>query len=157
MITHSVFSLLCHSSILRRAAVMVTMVALALNRPAIFSEIHDAALMGDLGRVKALLKGKPDLVFSKDNHGDTPLHFAADRGQRDVVELLLASNAKFKNGDTALHFAADKGHKDVAELLLAHKAAVNAKATGGYTPLSFAASNGSNDLVELLRQHGGHE
>ena len=48
---------------------------------------------GDGEKVKALLKGNPDLVFSKDTNGWTPLHFAADRGDKDLVELLLANKA----------------------------------------------------------------
>lgn len=41
-------------------------------------EIHDAARDGDVGKVRALLKETPDLVFSKDNIGRTPLHVAAE-------------------------------------------------------------------------------
>ena len=67
---------------------------------------------GDLEKVKALLKDNPDLVFSKDTNGWTPLHMAAY-----------------------------EGHKDVAELLLANKAEVNAKDNSGVTPLHLAAGN----------------
>ena len=38
------------------------------------AEIHEAARDGDLENVKALLKHYPDLVFSKDTYGLTPLH-----------------------------------------------------------------------------------
>ena len=69
---HSFFSRLCHSPIPRRAAVML--VALAWSSLAFCGEIHDAAKDGDLEKVKALLKDNPDLVFSKDNDGATPLH-----------------------------------------------------------------------------------
>ena len=94
--------------------------------------LHDAARAGDLPEVKALLKDRPDLVFSKGRAGGTPLHCAAKNGHKDVAELLLANqadvNAKEDNyGDTPLHCAARNGHKDVAELLLANKADVNAK------------------------------
>ena len=47
------------------------------------------------------------MVFSKDNKGKTPLHWAALSGHKDVVELLLASkaevNAKNNDGQTPLH------------------------------------------------------
>ena len=73
-------------------------------------EIDAAARDGDLGKVQALLKVDPHLVFSKDNHDKTPLHFAADGGHKDVAQLLLANgadaNAKDKNGWTPLHWAA---------------------------------------------------
>jgi hypothetical protein len=35
-------------------------------------DIHNAAWVGDAERVKALLKNRPDLVFSKDSDGATP-------------------------------------------------------------------------------------
>jgi ankyrin repeat protein len=104
------------------------LVALAWSSPAFCGEIHDAARDGNLEKVKALLKGNPDLVFSKDDQGETPLHFAANLG-----------------------------HKDVVEFLLAKKADVNAKANNGWTPLYVAGRTGHNDVAELLRQHGGHE
>src|ERR1035438_7582111 len=111
--------------------------------------IHDAAANGDLGTVKALLKGNPGLV---DKSGMTPLHWAAARGHKDVAELLLANgadvNAKntgttgLNTGLTPLHYAAGSGHKDVAELLLANKADVNAK-SDRVTPLHLVADRKS--------------
>ncbi len=45
--------------------------------------IHVAAMKGDLRKVEALLKDNPDLVFSKDNIGWTPLSYAeTDLGSR---------------------------------------------------------------------------
>jgi ankyrin repeat protein len=64
------------------------MVALAWSSLAFCGEIHDAAKSGDLEKVKALLKGNPNLVFSKDTNGRTPLHCAALQGQKNVAELL---------------------------------------------------------------------
>src|ERR1035438_1825728 len=127
-----------HSPILRRAAVLL--VALAWSSLAFGGEIHDAAQNGDMEKVKALLKGNPDLVFSKnDNYGCTPLHLAVFSGHKEVVELLLTNkadvNAKSTNGLTPLHVAAVQGYKEVAELLLASKADVKAKDNYGKMPL----------------------
>lgn len=90
--------------------------------------IHDAAANGDLAEVKELLGDNPELVFSRDSKGETPLHLAAYTG-----------------------------HKDVAAFLLANRAEVNAKDNSGMTPLHLAELYGYSDVVELLRQHGGHE
>src|ERR1039458_1585983 len=144
---------LCWSPVLRRAA--VTLVAMAWGSFAYCGEIHDAAPNGDLEKVKALLKDKPDLVYGKDeNYGATPLHLASMEGHRDVAELLLSSkaevNAKDNNGWTPLHWAAAGGHLDVAELLLAGKAEVNAKDKYGQTPLHLAAGMGHKATAELL-------
>ena len=197
---HSFFSRFCHFPIPHRVAgTVVALVAMtwssgcvssgSASRGAFNSEskIHVAAKLGDLEKVKALLKGNPDLVFSKDNYGNTPLHEAASNCKKDVAELLLANkadvNAKNNVGMTPLHEAAVHGCADVAELLLANGAEVNPKITGGnlvgFTPLGLVAymsmyghpeyhvhftdgsemipGGGRQALAELLRQHGGHE
>ena len=123
--------------------------------------IQDAAAIGDLERVKVMLKDNPDLVFSRDFAGNTALHWAATQGQTDVVKLLLANkadvNAKAgKSGMTPLFNAVSSRHKDVVELLLTGGADVNAK-SNDETPLRFAESVNCEDIADLLRQHGGLE
>lgn len=126
-------------------------VVLTWSSLAFCSEIHDAAMSGDLAKVKSLLKGNPVLVFSKDNvldrsrhraFGRTPLWWAASKGHKDVAGWLLANgvdvNAKDNDGDTPLHGAAIVGRNDMAALLLANKAKVNANDSRGYTPLHWA-------------------
>ncbi|MGA2109022.1 MAG: ankyrin repeat domain-containing protein, partial [Syntrophorhabdales bacterium] len=144
---HSFFSRFCRPPVLRFAVVtLVALLALAWGSPAFCGEIHDAAEQGDVRKVEALLKGNPDLVLSKDDSGDTPLHWAALNGHKEVAELLLARkadvDAKNNDGNTPLQWAAQGGHKDVAELLLAHKAQVDAADISGVTPLHEAAFNG---------------
>jgi ankyrin repeat protein len=130
----SFFSRLSHSPILRRAAVALLAlvwisVAFSCHRSEEGSgEFQDAAGKGDLEKVQVLLKHNPDLVFSQDNTGNTPLHWAAA-----------------------------KGHKDLAQFLLANRADVNARNDSGRTPLQLAASNGHPGVVQLLRQRGGHD
>src|SRR6516225_6857823 len=122
------------------ATTLVGLLALAWSSLAFCDRIQGAArasdfampsVSGDLGKVKALLKDNPDLVFSKDDQGMTPLHWVAQLGCKDAAELLLASkaevNAKNNDGWTPLLEAAFWGNRDVAELLLAHGADVNGK------------------------------
>ena len=145
-------SRLCRSPIRRRVA--ITLVVLAWGSLAFCGEIHDAARDGDLDRVKALVKATPDLVFSRDNYGGTPLLWAAMKGHKDIVEFLLANkadvDAKANDDTTALETASVFGHADVVKLLLANKADVNAKSNLGTTPLHAAADKGYKDIATLL-------
>ena len=63
-------------------------------------------------------------------------------------------NAKYQDGRTPLHFAADRGTKEVVEPLIVKGADVNAKAgEHGETPLNFTI--GRPQTAILLRKHGG--
>ncbi len=123
-------------------------------------DVFEVAALGDLERVKVLLKANPDQVFSKDDEdGWTPLHTAAINDHKDVVKFLVDRGAKVdakdKNGMTPLLLAIMNNYKDVVELLLASKAGVNARCRNdGRTPLFFAVQGHSKDMVELLLAKG---
>jgi ankyrin repeat protein len=141
--------------------IIITLIALVCSTPAICGEIHNAAKAGDLAKVKTLLKENPELVSSKDDRGNAPLHMAVISGKKDMVELLLATgadvDAKNNSGDTPLNWAAETGNPDVVELLIAHNADVNAKNNYGGTILEVAVAYGHKKVIQLLRQHGAHE
>ena len=73
-------------------------------------------------------------LYAIDN-GDVLLHFAALKGRKEVVGLLLTNkcdvNAKDKDGLSALMLAANGGFAEVVESLLEAKADVNARARKG--------------------------
>src|ERR1700757_3363591 len=58
------------------------------------AEIHDAAELGDLARVKAYLSQDPKQIDLVDAKGRTVLACAARSGKQDVMEFLLANGAK---------------------------------------------------------------
>src|ERR1035437_2540231 len=109
--THSFFSRFCHPPIPLRTAVMLVALTLSCLTSSCVrrvGEIHDAAQIGDLDKVKALLNRNPDLVFSKSgDYGETPLHVAALWGHKSVAEYLLMHradvNAKNNYGGIPLH------------------------------------------------------
>ena len=57
----------------------------------------------------------------RDDHGFSPLHWAAKYGQYKIAELLIHRGARVnvvnKGDDTPLHLAAAHGHHDVVRLV----------------------------------------
>ena len=125
--------------------------------------LHIMCSKGDIWYVKRHLDKGSD-VNAKDENGVTPLHYAAEGGYNEIVELLIAAGADVhakgdEAGETPLHNAAYEGHKEIAELLIAAGANVSAISDGGITPLYIATEpgnpNASTELANLLRKHGG--
>ena len=89
-------------------------------------EILQASQHGDVAKVRWLLSADPTLVHSKGAYDKTLLHWAAEKNNRELAELLIAAgddiNAEVTWGMTPLQWAANMGSRDVAELLLAHGA-----------------------------------
>ena len=84
--------------------------------------LHQGAQDGDCNEVldHFLLKLKFH-VDTKNNIGETPLHWAAWKGHSNVVQHLLDRGAgidtKNNDGDTPLRLAEEEGHADVVALL----------------------------------------
>lgn len=116
---------------------------------------------GDIERIKKLISQGVD-VNVKDKRGMTPLHQAAQYGQRQAAEVLIAKGANVNETDTAgqipLHIAAEFGSKWMPELLLANGANIRATDVAGNTPLHVAAYclevSPKRDLLELLIARG---
>jgi ankyrin repeat protein len=142
-----------------------------------FLGIHNAARMGNIARVKELLRKNPSLVDARDESGNTPLHCAIGYFELGVFEELLAHNADVNaqdsNGVTPLHILAAgvppdpppppksvklttaglQGiHLKMAELLLAHNADLHARTAWGWTPLETAEKSNTVHMVEFLRR-----
>ena len=164
--------LITAAQIARGAATMVLSFACATI--ALCGPIHDATHKGDEAKVIALLNENPDLVSSRDNLGNTPLHIAALHDQPAIAALLIANGAdvnaqndpqgvdasritrinKNAHGDTPLTLAMlSYHHKEMIELLLTHGADPNVSDPHG-TPLQLAIERNLPYDVELLLANG---
>ncbi len=143
------------------------------------AEIHEAAELGDLAKVRVYLEKDPKQINSTDSKGRTVLGSAARSGKKELVEFLLEKgasedifaaaivgqtdkvaaflkqdpkliNARDSGGKTALHWAALYGQEKVMELLLAEKADVNSLDEDGFTPLHWAATFNQSDAAKVL-------
>ena len=124
------------------------------------NSIFDAAFKGVADAVQAKLASQADLLNSKDFLGLSPLHRAAQSGQKSVVELLLAKNADInvtdQNGSGPLHWAVFLGQSNIVETLISHKADLNLKDAGGNSALHLAVQQGFISLAEMLLEAGAN-
>ena len=107
---------------------------------AIFAAIQD----NHVETLRALAGIGADLnVLSK--NGETPMHYAAEKGNVEAVRVLLELGAdpnRWSNlGVTPLHVAAQGIRGDLVDVLVAGGADVNARTANGWTPLMLAAAN----------------
>ena len=123
--------------------------------------LHYAAYKGEADIIASLLSFKADVnAQNKDENDATPLHEAASRGHKAIVETLLKAgaiiDARKKCGSTPLHVAAGKGHTEVVEVLLQAHADKEALDEAWYTPLHKAAAHGHGEVVEVLFRAGAY-
>jgi len=69
---------------------------------------------------------------------------------RFLLENGADVNARGSSGETALHVATAKGNKQITELLLEWDARLRFRKSSGETPLMFAEQNERHEIVELL-------
>ena len=101
----------------------------------------------------------PDAVNEQDNHKDTPLHEACNRGVLSIVKELLDHNADvdMQNEDleTPLHTACKEGFVEIVKEILRRnhsraKQLVEAYDNTRNTPMHFAVESGNLETVKVL-------
>lgn len=117
------------------------------------SPLHYASQLGLVEVVRHQLKNGNSEVDGKHACG-TALGVASEKGNVDVVDLLLEARADATITDSAgwtpLHSASDRGHTQVVNLLLEYGADAMATTNTGFTPLHAASESGHVDVVNLL-------
>ncbi|KFY04044.1 hypothetical protein V490_00014 [Pseudogymnoascus sp. VKM F-3557] len=98
-------------------------------------------------------------IQAKDSSSLTPLSWAAQKGHKSIVKLLMEKGAEVDAedrdfGQTPLFWALENGHEAVVKLLLEKGAKVDTKTYSGWTLLLFAKDNGDEAVVKLLMQKG---
>ena len=100
--------------IARAATLGAAWVVLAGASLRVDAPLAEAAMKGDVARVRTLLASRAD-VNAAMGDGMTALHWAADRGDVAMTEMLLGARAKLTSTTrigsyTPLHVAARKVH-----------------------------------------------
>ncbi len=119
-----------------------------------------AAENEDMGMVKSLLKTvNPNCSYERNNGPRTALVAAAQKGNLQIVDLLIASGAKIKKhakGDeTPLMAASSSGNLEIVKMFVMSGADVNKKVHGDGTALISAARNGHEKVIKYLIGQGG--
>jgi ankyrin repeat protein len=123
-------------------------------------DVFEAAAVGDVERLRALLDEDPVRVGAFAEDGFTALHLAAFFRHAGAVRLLLDRGAPVDVVATnptqvrPLHSAAASGVAESVRLLVEAGADVNARQQGGFTPLHAAAQHGDPAMLHLLLSKG---
>jgi ankyrin repeat protein len=120
--------------------------------------VADAARRGDLDAVRRLVETGAD-VNTPHGDGMTALHWAAENGDVEIVEVLIYAGAHLEavtrnGGYTPLHLASAVGRLETMEALLQAGADVSRGTTTGVTALHYAGASGSATAVDLLLEYG---
>ncbi|MBA2709463.1 MAG: ankyrin repeat domain-containing protein [Tatlockia sp.] len=126
--------------------------------------IHIASKKGNLDLVKTLIDYNPKLIEQKDFFGQTPLLWAAAKGQKDVVDYFILKNANLdvisiaekskNNGKTPVYWATESGHSEIVDSLA--KAGANITTALGELksqPIHIAAKEGKLEVVIALLEN----
>lgn len=93
-------------------------------------------------------------------YGQTPMHFAAQSGNDEVVLILFNMGADVNAvdgvGNTPLHYAAEN-FAHIVRQLHGLGAEVNARNKAGKTPLAVAEKCGATSAIQALKERGGHK
>lgn len=137
----------------------VLCVSMAITAAPVDSPVADAAMRGDLNVVRRLLQNGADVNAA---HGDgmTALHWAAERGDDAMSEMLIYAGANVtavtRIGQyTPLHVASKNGNAPVVQMLIEAGADVAARTTNsGVIALHLAATSGNAEAIVTLIEHG---
>ena len=114
----------------------------------------NACKNGQKGVAQTLLAKGDVNVNKRDPMGFTPLHYACQKGTRDIVSMLIDKGADAcacsNDSVTPLHMCSRSGNKDVIRMLIEAGADLNATDRNGRTPLMAMASEGKVDAAKML-------
>jgi ankyrin repeat protein len=115
--------------------------------------LNIASLLGETAIVSQLLDQDAN-IQATDASGNSAMHRAASKGQREAVKLLIKHGGKINavnnRKETPLYLAAASGHKKTVNLLVKNGADTSIIAKNKTSPLSVAITNGHQQSALAL-------
>ena len=122
------------------------------------SDIFSAISKGATSSVRYILFKEPNSVNSRNQYSRTPLHFAVENENVEIVKLLIDAgsdvNSKAVNSITPMFSAVASGNLEIAELLIEKGADLNARNLQNDTLLHLSIKQGNQEMLELLVKNG---
>ncbi|XP_067668166.1 ankyrin-1-like [Haliotis asinina] len=124
------------------------------------TDLHDACKEGNLQRVRDILQQNKNDIDKHGKDGMTPVMWAARRGHREILDLLVEKGANLQLVDDVrnniLHWACRGGNISMVKHIISINAVdISSKGRDGRTPLMYAARMGEHKLFQLLVSKGG--
>ncbi|XP_045108067.1 BRCA1-associated RING domain protein 1-like [Portunus trituberculatus] len=132
------------------------------KKPKVSTPVAEAKKIPKVADLSVLgMSPKTVAINRRNTKGETLLHVACIKGDKEKVKQLLSEganpNTKDNAGWTPLHEVCSHGFEDIAGLLLRHGAVVDPMAGSNETPLHDAVTQGQVALVKLLRTWGADD
>ncbi|XP_036914117.1 transient receptor potential cation channel subfamily A member 1 [Sturnira hondurensis] len=124
------------------------------------SHLHCAAEDGQVELMEMILNDSSCEVLNvMDNHGNTPLHWAAQKNRVESVKFLLSKganpNLRNINMMSPLHLAVQGMCNEVVKVLTEHSSTnVNLEGENGNTAVLIACSKDNSEALQILLKNG---
>jgi ankyrin repeat protein len=120
--------------------------------------LHMAVSKSSTQMTEFLIQKAGHTINSKNIQGQTPLHYAANKGSLDLVRLLVKNGAQINSKDhtnkNPIFYAYQKNHENVVEFLATYN--VNLEEISSSMLLRFACKNGNMEKAKLLIETGAN-
>lgn len=109
-------------------------------------------------RLREIKKREYEGINEKDEEGVTMMHLAANFGNAELIETLIAKGGDVNEEDDCgrkpIHFAAMGNKREIAKVLIEEGIDIDPKTNGGYTPLHYACLMDGEAVVRELINRG---
>lgn len=121
-------------------------------------DLVSAVKTGTLNEIKTMISEHPQELNKRDGDGKKLIHYAVERGDTEIVNLLLTAGLDIEsqdwNREVPIHYAAKNNDLKMYEFLLSKGANKNTRDYNEKSALHKAAENGQFEMIKHLIDSG---